>query len=129
MDDLIAFYRAQLNEDQAEIEKHPDDPCDPDGFQATIETSYPCFPMLTIGKQRALRDIETKRRIVEEHASEDGHCSTCTIEDMEENAGADYDSEPEMIRVRRPVAWPCPTVRLLAELYTDRPGYKEEWRP
>lgn len=26
------------------------------------------------------------------------------------------------------VAWPCQTVLLLASLYADRPGFREEWR-
>jgi hypothetical protein len=25
--------------------------------------------------------------------------------------------------------WPCDTVRLLAAIFSDRPGYREEWRP
>jgi hypothetical protein len=28
-----------------------------------------------------------------------------------------------------PTMWPCMTLRLIALPYTDRPGYREEWRP
>ena len=79
---------------------------------------------------RVLRDVEAKRRIVAEHASEDGHCRTCTVEDREDAPmGTDWDTEPEAIWVRRPVAYPCPTLRLLALPYADHPDYREEWRP
>jgi hypothetical protein len=31
--------------------------------------------------------------------------------------------------VQAGVWYPCPTVRLLAQPYADRPGYRDEWRP
>lgn len=28
-----------------------------------------------------------------------------------------------------PADWPCATIRLVALPFSDRPGYREEWRP
>ena len=60
---------------------------------------------------RVLREIDTKRRIIDEHTLNGWVCSTCD------------DGEVP------PQAFPCPTLRLLALPYADRPGYREEWRP
>ena len=56
---------------------------------------------------RVLREIEAKRQLVTLHSegSSELFCSNC-------------EHEP-----------PCPTLRLLALPYADRPGYREEWRP
>ncbi|TKG58877.1 DUF6221 family protein [Prauserella endophytica] len=66
-----------------------------------------------------LRDIESKRRIIDEHpldsnALHEPLCRTCA------SGTNDGDLEGE---------WPCPTLRLLALPYADHPDYQEEWRP
>jgi hypothetical protein len=64
---------------------------------------------------RVLAECEAKRRIVELHTTVDGAiyptCDCCGL-----YGEADVD-------------WPCPTLRLLALPYADRPGYRAEWRP
>lgn len=60
---------------------------------------------------RVLREIDAKRRILAEHALNGWVCSTCD------------DGEVP------PQAFPCPTLRLLALPYADRPGYRAEWAP
>jgi hypothetical protein len=61
---------------------------------------------------RVLREIDSKRRIVDAHerrpmsSGETADCAQCW--------GA---------------VWPCPTLRLLALPYEARPGYRPEWRP
>lgn len=60
---------------------------------------------------RVLREIDAKRRIIAEHALNGWVCSTCD------------DGEVP------PQAFPCPTLRLLALPYADRPGYRKEWAP
>jgi len=40
-------------------------------------------------------------------------CATCSYRNNEEELQ---------------VTWPCPTLRLLASPYADRPGFREEWR-
>jgi hypothetical protein len=61
---------------------------------------------------RVLREIEAKRRIVDAHERRPmpgGYTADCA-----QCWGA---------------VWPCPTLRLLALPYDDRPGYQEAWRP
>jgi Family of unknown function (DUF6221) len=64
---------------------------------------------------RVLAEVEAKRAILDEHnLSYEGsrECYSCS-----DKRGDDI--EP----------YPCPTVRLLALPYADRPGYRDEWRP
>ncbi|MHB9857649.1 DUF6221 family protein [Streptomyces sp. YIM S03343] len=60
---------------------------------------------------RVLRETDARRRIIAEHALNGWVCSTCD------------DGEVP------PQAFPCPTLRLLALPYADKPGYREEWAP
>ncbi|MVO84166.1 hypothetical protein GPA10_05115 [Streptomyces sp. p1417] len=64
----------------------------------------------TWGPARVLREIDAKRRILAEHALNGWACTTCDNGEVEQ-------------------VFPCPTLRLLALPYADRPGYREEWRP
>ncbi|WP_338699170.1 DUF6221 family protein [Streptomyces sp. Q6] len=67
---------------------------------------------------RVLREIDAKRQMLTLHAATGGHeCST-----RDERGDIDHCTwvmESEA----------CPTLRLLALPYADRPGYREEWRP
>lgn len=57
-------------------------------------------------RERMLREVEAKRRILDLHQR--GAFPDCR------ECGNDY---------------PCVTVRLLALMYADHPDYDEEWRP
>ena len=64
--------------------------------------------------ERVLRDIEAKRKIVKlHHDTGRGECYQCLDSWMDETRET----------------FPCPTVRLLAEPYSDRAEYDETWRP
>lgn len=65
MSGLVEFLRARLDDDAAEIAKHPDDEMPDWDLVATAETSYPCLPYIAIGKSRVLAEVEAKRRIIE----------------------------------------------------------------
>lgn len=68
---------------------------------------------------RVLRDIDAMRRQVARHAPHEmGSCLTCEAPHF----GVKVCNHCE----RR---WPCPDVRDLADVYADRPGYREQWRP
>lgn len=65
---------------------------------------------------RVLREIEAKRQVLDLHREIDDpqemqdYCTTCEVT-------GDYPY------------YPCMTLRLLALPYSDRPGFKESWRP
>jgi len=59
---------------------------------------------------RVLREIDAKRRILAEHPLNGWVCDTCDNGEVEQ-------------------VFPCPTLRLLALPYDDRPGFLEAWRP
>ncbi|RAO26465.1 hypothetical protein PSN13_06493 [Micromonospora saelicesensis] len=75
--------------------------------------------------QSVLADLESKRRILDEHNDpmSDGRtlrpggprtvCGTCREFGMRD------EQQP----------WPCNTLRFLALPYADRPGYRDEWKP
>lgn len=58
-----------------------------------------------------LDDIDAKRRIIELHPS------------------ANLLSAPESCESCVVIPGPCATLRLLALPFSDRPGYRDEWRP
>jgi len=64
---------------------------------------------------RVLAEVAAKRRILDEHNL--GYIGSRECRCCSDKRGDDV--EP----------YPCPTVRLLALPYADRPGYREEWRP
>lgn len=64
---------------------------------------------------RVLREIEAKRRIVEQHRPV-GYGDVCL-------------SYCHTRTPSQPQTWPCLTLRLLALPYADRPGYQEGWAP
>jgi hypothetical protein len=74
--------------------------------------------MVKLGRQRALdrlAEVKAKRQILDEHDSYGGYgerCQTCRDPNDDLAAGAPL---------------PCPTVRLLAQPYAGRPGWREEW--
>jgi hypothetical protein len=63
---------------------------------------------------RVLREVDAKRRLVDEHRSRGDRCRVCTAE-----ANGHW---------RRLLA-PCPTLMFLAVAYADHPVYRGEWRP
>jgi len=72
-----------------------------------------------------LREVAAKRKLIELHAPAVIHG---------EKGGADWYNRMTICRTCTPsqqfpeTAWPCDTVKLLASVYADRPGCKEEWK-
>jgi hypothetical protein len=58
----------------------------------------------------ALARVVAEREILATHYPESGACGEC--------------GDP----LEYTVAWPCPTVRLIATSYANRPDFLEEWR-
>lgn len=76
-------------------------------------------------QERVLREIDAKRQLVKRHSSAV----------LRAGGGAQYYDTQTVCRSCEPDhqfpegSWPCPTLRLLALPYADRPGYREDWRP
>lgn len=152
MDDLVQWLRAQLDEDEriarAAAQDTGPDWYYNDGFvfsrrgalpQELVERSefIAAFPLQDFLEQgrgehvahhdpaRALREIDAKRQLVKLH----GRAT------LRAGGGAQYYDTATVCRSCEPdhqfpeLSWPCPTLRLLALPYADRPGYREEWRP
>ena len=121
----MAFLCARLDEDEADAQKHLNRFVDGE-WRRVI-----CDPLLggyggqsphrdlTVGlyigrmsePARVLREVEAKRAILRWHPSERmryidaSRCPQCEL------------------------TWPCPTVRLIAAVYSDHPDYRDEWKP
>lgn len=71
---------------------------------------------------RVLREVEAKRRMIAMHERDSfgaqEWCRKCAIGDSCDDC-LDYSTQ----------VWPCATLKLLALPFSDRPGYREEWRP
>ncbi|GAA4687922.1 DUF6221 family protein [Streptomyces youssoufiensis] len=138
MDDLVRWLGEQLDEDEAAAraaggtawhwEHSVGDMCDDrtcpygelttdeavimqvHGFDVRQDDRQVADHVARHDPARVLREIDAKRRILAEHALNGWVCTTCDNGEVEQ-------------------VFPCPTLRLLALPYADRPGYREEWRP
>lgn len=84
------------------------DMCEAKNLRVLQGDNWDWFAGSESGSRRALREVKIVRRIIDEHA-ETSHrdCRLCGHRE------GDY---------------PCTTVKLLAAILDDRPGYREEWR-
>lgn len=99
--ELVNWLNEQIDEDEREAVD--------DGWQQP-------------GPRRMLCEVAAKRRLIDEilayEAKIDGEWGCGHMADQIA-AGLCPDSKPEEI----------PALRLLAEIFSDRPGYQEAWRP
>jgi hypothetical protein len=107
MDDLAGWLLERIAEDERIANAAGDDPVDSE-HQANWTPA------------RVLAECDAKRQIIELHGAVDANdpdsCRECSDSGW---AGA--------VDGHSPVDRPCPTLRLLALPYADRPGYREEW--
>lgn len=130
MTDLALWLTAQLDEDERIARGADPDPWKSESLgrhdQAAIKLAAPTSLIQFDGSRaaangahvarhdpaRVLREIDMKRSLVAAHErrpmpkGDTADCAHCW--------GA---------------VWPCPTLRLLASVYDDRPGYQETWTP
>ncbi|MET9909649.1 DUF6221 family protein [Streptomyces sp. NPDC006476] len=132
MDDLVEWLRAQLDEDERIARAAggtwwaPPDLAGQvhDSGGVNIEAKLRSFAthIAEHDPARVLREIDAKRRIIEEHKpavpkarpNRERGCLACTT-------AQEWDATANEAN--------CLTLRLLASPYKDRPGYREEWRP
>jgi len=144
MDDLAAFLAARLDEDEAaarpmaaryaEWKKKPRDwtrlMCDPvvgafGGQSALRDVARGLYVGDMSDPDRVLREVAAKRAILAAHRAhryEGPYPSTptCTVCITERKGYQEEWDDDE---------WPCATLRHLAAVYSDHPGYRQEWRP
>lgn len=138
MDDLIAFLRARIDEDEADalavggdkswflyLEGGQDgwavEGQDTGELGCIVGSEALGHHIVRHDPARVLADVAAKRQIIELH-SPDGDflpaCKTCSC------AGA-----LACMDCHETVEWPCPTAKMLALPYADHPDYRQEWRP
>lgn len=124
VDDLITWLREQVDDDERAIRRLAEGyrryVCDDGHVEEPIEKwsdgtdrlpNHHNTWLLIHDQAERLAEVEAKRRILDEHFECSlpngimaGTCTTCD----------NY-------------AWPCPTVRLLAQPYAGRDGWQDEW--
>lgn len=131
MDDLVAFLRARLDEDEAAARAASAGPWvqqvgyisgGPDGrvHVAQQAQAWNADHIARHDPARVLAEIDAKRRIVDLHAParpralphREPGCLTCTTAQVWDTAAGEAT---------------CETLRLLALPYAGHPGYRETW--
>jgi len=115
MDDLIAFLRARLDEDEKTAHR-----AHGDLFSVLGQVEYYDGAaemdeqhITRHNPKRVLAEVEAKRQVLIEHQPwRPRWCSTCDVP-------GDYQGREHG----------CTTVRLLALPYADHPDYRDAWRP
>lgn len=135
MDDLVAFLRARLEEDEAE---------DWHRRACQTHTKMPANAPLLFGPgapltcncpvpERLMAEVDAKRKIVDAYlpAGQDPHPGLPCInyEGQDPAAYSGYDSCERHIAANARLLRSDYVLRLLALPYTDHPDYSEEWRP
>lgn len=139
MDELVAFVRAQLDEDERVAQAADSGRWLPEDKGITFEyraddfhggeaqarlvadTRANQWHIANWDPARVLAEVQAKRLILDLHTPIDGYdpngpvCSTC-------GEAGDPGDEDAVTR------WPCPTVRLLAQPHAGQDGWREEWR-
>jgi hypothetical protein len=147
MDDLLAFVRAQLDADVQVALAVFRSRVRADGSKI-MSIDPPGFPDLPVAEvidtptaehiarwsgQRVLAEVEAKRRILDLHIG----AHDCTEihtgvypDDWPADAGWGKAGErwAHAANEHFEADQPCPTVRLLAQPYAGRDGWREEWR-
>lgn len=73
---------------------------------------------------RARAEVDAKRRIIVEHATDGRDCRVCAGPEVSSD-----DAEGNRDWSRSALSHPCPTLFLLALPYRDHPDYRAEWAP
>lgn len=123
MTDLALWLAAQLDADEARAKACPGSgewSADDIGIYGPGLSPEVRAHMAEWDPARVLREIEAKREQVKLHSpSEFGTW-----------VGDDDDQMPACRTCGNLTArFPCKTLRLLASVYADRPGYRDAWRP
>lgn len=136
MTDLAEFLRARLDEDAAVARAAPADSIEAtegmwetkylvlhDNAQTTVTAEMDARLAEHIARHdpaRVLAEVEAKRRIVEKHGpTPPGYTWVGDDDDLMPACSVCGDMT---------VAFPCPTLRLVASVYDDHADYLPEWK-
>lgn len=134
-DDLVAFLRARLDEDEAVARAAEPGPWSTNGYEIVTRADDRDLADVYGGggstpdhiarhdPARVLAEVEAKRRIIEMHETEPA------IPEVYCDHGTHSPGKPAMCAACGYEEAPCPTLRLLAIPYADHPDYRQEWRP
>ena len=119
--DIVEFLRARLDEDEDNRSQwHARDCYLVMRGEDMFGDVEPCD---CSGPTRVLREVEAKRRILDEHADLD--CASIELDSWSRSFTACRRCR-DVLSDKRVVA-PCPTLRLLALPYDEHPDYQAEW--
>lgn len=138
-DDLIAWLNAQIDEDERRA-KWAATVIDGnwDSWEVVAQQLFACCDtvpridrvgqhlMHTSDPARALREVEAKRRLLDLHKPVTLHRAPGGQLPLQDITACEYDTNPDS---HGWADFPCDTVRLLTSVYSDRPGYRDEWGP
>jgi hypothetical protein len=128
MDELIAFAKACLDEDEAAAKEAASRPLGAawdDGTRLTAVARH----INRHDPARVLREVAAKRAIIGQQTSDHAPvetiyglcCRTCV--DWQDDKGA------HEFGIAIPHQWPCRVARSAVASWADRPGYRPEWAP
>lgn len=115
MTDLSAFLKARLDEDARAAESRDTSAPIHETGCYYYNNSYDPPECDCDGPDRALREVEAKRKIIAEHKPH-GHCMYDESKPACEICGDFVTAE-----------WPCTAVLAIAEVYIDHPDHPGEW--
>jgi hypothetical protein len=136
MDDLVRWLSVQLDEDERIARDADPGPWKSNSLgrhdQSAIKLGAPTSLIQFDGSRaaangvhvarhdpaRVLREVDAKRRTLALHSAATGH-SCSTTDETGYNFNYDEVSPGDA----------CTTLRLLASVYADRDGYRDDWRP
>ncbi|MEH0627821.1 DUF6221 family protein [Streptomyces stelliscabiei] len=78
---------------------------------------------------RVLREVEAKRQLLEPHEPTMNPSVDSDLDNLNDRSTWLPVCSACQSTIGHPGDWPCLPVRLLLAPYSDRPGYREEWRP
>lgn len=119
MTDLAAWLLEQIALD-AKAFQFARDHDGGDGHLNSAEIASSGGGFVELHCSRMLAECEAKRQIIILHGKDPkgigGECSACFYDDLG-------------VHGLERAAYPCDTLKTLALPYSDRPGYRDEWKP
>jgi hypothetical protein len=117
-EDLIDWLRAQL------------DTCEAKNLRVLEGDNWDWFAGSESGSERALQEVGIFRKLLDLHEPREYVTYLKHVTYWQCGYCAGLCHSRSGLGCEQPVdaLWPCDTVRLLAAIFSDRPGFQEAWR-